>query len=395
MPTRARIVLKLMQQMCYGSLTVTLPDRSVMRFGEGLPHGEIVLANWKVCEAALKNGDIGFGETFINGDWSTPNLSALMDVMVGNRTEIEAVIYGTWWGKCLHRIKHLLNRNTRTGSKKNIHAHYDIGNDFYKLWLDGGMTYSSALFQDLPDATDDVADMGRAQDAKYRRLLDELQLKEHAELLEIGCGWGGFAEMATARGHRVKGLTLSAEQLKFAHQRLDQLGLLGQADLKLQDYRDERGQYDGIASIEMFEAVGESFWPSYFDTLKRSLKKGGRAVIQTITIDDALFETYRKSSDFIQQYIFPGGMLPSPSVFRAQAARAGLKVTDAFSFGQDYARTLNAWLRSFYLQERAVRAQGFDTAFVRTWAFYLAYCENAFKHANTDVIQFTLVRNEP
>jgi cyclopropane-fatty-acyl-phospholipid synthase len=391
MPTRARIALKLMEQIRYGSLTVTLPDLTVMRFGDGMPHGEIVLANWNVCEASLKNGDIGFGESFIAGDWTTPNLSALMDVMVGNRTHIEAVIYGTWWGKWLYRIKHLLNRNTRTGSKKNIHAHYDIGNDFYKLWLDAGMTYSSALFDGLPEPTDDVADMGRAQDLKYRRIVDQLALKPGASVLEIGCGWGGFAEMCAREGHHVSGLTLSAEQLRLAQQRLELAGLSASCNLMLKDYRDQRGQFDGIASIEMFEAVGESYWGSYFDTLKRSLNSGGRAVVQTITIDDTLFEAYRKSSDFIQQYIFPGGMLPSPSVFRAQAARAGLKVVDAFSFGQDYARTLHAWLRSFYAQERAVRAQGFDSAFVRTWAFYLAYCENAFKHANTDVIQFTLV----
>ena len=391
MPARARIALKLMEQIRRGSLTVTLPDHTVMCFGDGMPHGEIVLANWKVCEASIKNGDIGFGESFIAGDWSTPNLSALMDVMVGNRTHIEAVIYGTWWGKCLYRLKHLLNRNTRTGSKKNIHAHYDIGNDFYQLWLDSSMTYSSALFEGLQQPTDDVTDMARAQQLKYRRIVDQLALKPGASVLEIGCGWGGFAEMCARDGHHVSGLTLSAEQLRLARERLDAAGLSERCNLMLQDYRDQRGQFDGIASIEMFEAVGESYWASYFDTLKRSLNSGGRAVVQTITIDDTLFEAYRKSSDFIQQYIFPGGMLPSPSVFRAQAARAGLKVVDAFSFGQDYARTLHAWLRSFYAQERAVRAQGFDSAFVRTWAFYLAYCENAFKHANTDVIQFTLV----
>ena len=390
MTTRSRIVMKLMEQMTRGSLTVTLPDGSTRVFGEGLPHAEIVLANWNVCEASFKNGDIGFGETYIAGDWSTPNLSALLDVMLGNRNEFEAVFYGTWWGKLIYRLKHVLNRNTRTGSKKNIHAHYDIGNDFYRLWLDQTMTYSSALFQGFDGTGDDTLDMQQAQESKYRRILKQLNLKEDARVLEVGCGWGGFAEMCAKNGSHVTGLTLSEAQLQLAKQRLAAAGVAASTDLKLQDYRDERGRYDGIASIEMFEAVGESYWPSYFETLKRSLKSGGRAVIQTITIDDALFLTYRKSSDFIQQYIFPGGMLPSKSVFTAQAARAGLKVVDAFSFGQDYARTLHAWLRSFYANERAVRAQGFDTAFIRTWAFYLAYCEAAFRHANTDVVQFTL-----
>jgi len=390
MPPRARIVLKLMQNIAYGSLTVTLPLGSVMRFGEQLPHAEIKLANWNVCDASFKNGDIGFGETYIDGDWSTPNLSTLLRVMLGNRIEFEAVIYGTWWGKLWYRAKHLLNRNTRTGSKKNIHAHYDIGNAFYRLWLDPSMTYSSALFTGLKGTGDDVLDMQAAQHAKYSRIVAQLGLKPAGRVLEIGCGWGGFAEIAAAAGHHVTGITLSEEQLAYARTRLASLGALERVDLRLQDYRDCKEQYDGVASIEMFEAVGEAFWPSYFDCVKRCLKPGGRAVIQTITIDDALFDAYRKSSDFIQQYIFPGGMLPSPSVFRAEAKRAGLVVVEAFAFGQDYARTLHAWLRSFDANERAIREQGFDTQFIRTWSFYLAYCEAAFHHANTDVIQFTL-----
>jgi cyclopropane-fatty-acyl-phospholipid synthase len=284
----------------------------------------------------------------------------------------------------------VLNRNTRTGSKKNIHAHYDIGNEFYRLWLDEGMTYSSALFSGLAEGGDDVLDMQAAQTAKYQRIVEKLGLPPSGTVLEIGCGWGGFAEIAASAGHRVTGLTLSDEQLAYARTRIAAGQNEASIELKLQDYRDSKGQYDGVASIEMFEAVGEAFWPSYFDCVKRSLKPGGRAVIQTITIDDALFETYRKSSDFIQQYIFPGGMLPSPSVFRAHAERAGLSVVEAFAFGQDYARTLHAWLRSFDANERAIREQGFDTGFIRTWSFYLAYCEAAFRHANTDVIQFTL-----
>lgn len=393
-PPSARLVLKLLEKMSEGSLTVTLPGGSSLRFGRGEPHADIVLSNWNVCDAALKNGDIGFGETYIAGDWGTSNLSALMHVMVANRNAIEAVIYGKWWGKVFYRMRHHLHRNTRVGSRKNVHAHYDIGNPFYQLWLDPGMTYSSALFSALPEQDDDLAAMDLAQEAKYLRILDRLQVKEGQRVLEIGCGWGGFAEMAGRAGCHVTGLTLSTEQLHFARQRLNNAGLGAQSDMRLQDYRDTSETFDAIASIEMFEAVGEKYWASYFECIKKSLKPGGRAVIQTITIADELFPAYRKSSDFIQQYIFPGGMLPTPTIFRREAERVGLVVTEAFAFGQDYARTLHAWLRNFYSHEREIREQGFDTAFVRTWAFYLAYCEAAFRHANTDVIQFTLAHAE-
>ena len=272
-PPSARMILKLLERMQRGSLTVTLPGGAAHRFGEGLPHAEIVLANWNVCDMALKNGDIGFGESYIAGDWSTPNLVALMDVMVGNRNDIEAVIYGKWWGKVFYRIKHLLNRNTRTGSRKNIHAHYDIGNAFYKLWLDPSMTYSSALFSALGGEGDDAETMQAAQDAKYRRILEQLNVAPGGQVLEIGCGWGGFAQAAAQSDLNVTGLTLSVEQLAYANDRMAATGLASAADLRLQDYRDSRGVYDGIASIEMFEAVGEQFWPSYFDTLKRSLTR--------------------------------------------------------------------------------------------------------------------------
>ena len=395
MPPAARLVVKVMERMSIGSLTVQYPDGSAARFGHGGPHAEIVLANWKVCEAALKSGDIGFGETWIAGDWTTPDLFALMNVMVANRTAIEAVVYGKWWGRLLYRVKHLLHRNTRTGSKKNIHAHYDIGNAFYKLWLDPKMTYSSALFADdvaasTASARDDFARLPEAQEAKYRRVLDRLVLAPGARVLEIGCGWGGFAEAAARDGLEVTGLTLSAEQIEYASKRIAAAKLDDRVELRIQDYRDANGQYDGIASIEMFEAVGEDFWPGYFECIKRNLKPGGRAAIQTITIADALFADYRKSSDFIQQYIFPGGMLPSVAAFREQARRAGLVIVDQFAFGQHYARTLAAWLTRFLASERKVRAAGFDTAFIRTWAFYLAYCVAAFRHENTDVMQFTL-----
>ena len=395
MPRAAQLVVRMLRKLSVGSLTVRFPGGRVEQFGHGAPHAEIVLTNWKVCEAALKRGDIGFGESYIAGDWTTPDLLALLNVMVANRNAIEAVIYGTWWGRLLYRVRHLLRRNTRTGSRKNIHAHYDIGNAFYRLWLDETMTYSSALFaDDRPaadtEAVDDFAALPTAQAAKYARVLDRLAVAPDAHVLEIGCGWGGFADAAAARGVRVTGLTLSTEQRDLAVERLTAAGHADAVTIALRDYRDLEGQYDGIASIEMFEAVGEAYWADYFAAIKRHLKPGGRAVIQTITIADRLFDDYRSSSDFIQQYVFPGGMLPSPSAFERATRAAGLQITDRFAFGQHYARTLAAWLARFNERENAVRERGFDTAFLRTWRFYLAYCAAAFRFENTDVVQFTI-----
>lgn len=387
LPPAARFVMELLGKLRIGTLEVRLPNGHTQRFGSGEPCAQITLSNWNVCRAALKSGDIGFAESYIAHDWHTDDLMALMNVMVRNRTLIEEVFYGSWWGRLLHRFKHLRRSNTRDGSKRNIHAHYDIGNAFYRLWLDDTMTYSSALY----GAPSEPMSLADAQRAKYRRLLGELKLAPGEHVLEIGCGWGGFAELAAHEaGVSVTGLTLSTEQLAYAKQRMEGAGLSAQADFRLQDYRDVGGQFDAIASIEMFEAVGEAFWPSYFACLKRSLKTGGRACVQSITIADELFERYRKSTDFIQQYVFPGGMLPSPAVFRAQAQRAGLRVIEQYAFGQDYARTLREWRNAFRARLLEVRAQGFDERFIRTWDFYLCYCEAAFANANTDVIQFTL-----
>ena len=298
-------------------------------------------------------------------------------------------IYGTWWGSLLDRVRHLLNRNSRQGSRKNIHAHYDIGNPFYRLWLDETMNYSSALFE---------GDLGRpmaqAQQAKVSRALRECGLQPGERLLEIGCGWGALAEVAGRDfGARVVGVTLSDEQLAFAQARMQREGLSDRVDLRLQDYRDIPDEpFDAIASIEMFEAVGREYWGGYFATLRDRLKPGGRACIQSITIRDDLFDRYVRSTDFIQQYIFPGGLLPSPSAFRAEAERAGLEVINQFHFGADYAETLRRWRAAFLDRDAQVRRLGFDTRFMRTWEFYLAYCEAAFATGNTDVVQFTLRR---
>ena len=384
MPRSARILLPMLQRLQAGSLSLSLPGGQTLHFGDGEPRARMRLANWNVFDASLRSGDIGFAESWIAGDWQTDSLIDVLELVVANRGALQAAVYGSWWGNLLYRLQHLLNRNTRSGSRRNIHAHYDLGNAFYGLWLDPTMTYSSALFGEGASSLED------AQRAKYRRILDELALAPGASVLEIGCGWGGFAETGARQGLRVRGLTLSAEQLAYARRRLDDAGLAGHAAFELQDYRDEHGRYDGIASIEMFEAVGERYWPDYFATLRRTLAPGGRAVVQTITIADELFERYRQGTDFIQQYVFPGGMLPSAPAFEAQARRAGLRVVRRLAFGQDYATTLGMWRERFMRTLPEVRALGFDARFERTWEFYLAYCEAAFRHRNTDVVQFTL-----
>jgi cyclopropane-fatty-acyl-phospholipid synthase len=387
-PASAGIVFRMLRQLQHGSLDMQLPDGSQAHFGaqhSGEPRAALHLRDWSVLRNTLKSGDIGFAEGFIAGHWSSPDLPALLRLFMRNREAVESAIYGAWWGSLWYRIKHLLNRNSRQGSKKNIHAHYDLGNAFYGLWLDPSMNYSSAWFdgnfaQSTPSA----------QDAKMRRTLAECGVQAGQRVLEIGCGWGALAQCAGEHfGAHVTGVTLSQEQLSYAQARLAQLQLPG--DLRFQDYRDiHDGPFDAVVSIEMFEAVGRAYWPSFFETVGRQLKAGGRACIQTITIRDDLFARYVKSTDFIQQYIFPGGLLPSPSAFRLAAAQAGLRVVGELSFGPDYAETLRRWRGQFLAQDAKVRTLGFDTKFMRIWEFYLAYCEAAFDSGNTSVMQFTL-----
>ncbi|MBK5106203.1 MAG: class I SAM-dependent methyltransferase, partial [Burkholderiales bacterium] len=334
-PLAARILLSLLERIRAGRLSLQLPDGRTLRYGSGSPMATLRIFHWRALEDALSAGDIGFAEGYMRGDWESDDLAALLLLLVKNRAAIERAVYGGFWGRLLARLRHLLNANTRTGSRRNIAAHYDLGNDFYRLWLDPSMTYSSALFDGDFSIT-----LEAAQAAKYRRILERLRPAPGARILEIGCGWGGFAEMAARDfGCHVTGLTLSREQLGYATARLARPGLAGSTELRLQDYRDLRGQFDHVVSIEMFEAVGERWWPDYFRAIASALKPGGRALIQSITIDDALFERYRAGSDFIQQYIFPGGMLPSPSRFRVEAEQAGLGLVGAHAFGPDYAET--------------------------------------------------------
>ncbi|RZI83804.1 MAG: class I SAM-dependent methyltransferase [Rubrivivax sp.] len=394
-PAAARMALRLLGRLQVGSLDLQLPDGSTARFGSlgvQAPRAALRLHNWNVCAAALKSGDIGFAESYIAGDWTTPDLTALLTLLVANRDHIESAVYGHWWGRLLYRLRHLARRNSKANSRKNIQAHYDLGNEFYRLWLDPSMSYSSAWFEG-----DHSRSMQHAQQAKIHRALREVGVTPEnpgQRVLEIGCGWGGLAEVAARDcGAHVTGVTLSSEQLAWARNRMDKAGLNAQADLRLQDYRDIRDEpFDAIVSIEMFEAVGREYWRSYFATLKRCLKPGGRACLQTITIRDDLFDRYVKSTDFIQQYIFPGGLLPSDAAFRAEVREAGLEVVAALDFGPDYAETLRRWRADFTRRIHDVQRLGFDQRFLRIWEFYLSYCEAAFDMGNTSVVQYTLRR---
>lgn len=386
-PAAARVLLAALSRLRHDALLLQAPDGGTTLYGEGATPVTLRLASWKVCGAVLRSGDIGLAESFIEGGWSTDNLPGLVELLARNRTQLESLVYGSWWGSLLYRLRHLLNRNSRRGSRKNIHAHYDLGNAFYQRWLDPSMTYSSALFLE-PGMS-----LEQAQAAKYARMLAQLQVAPGARVLEIGCGWGGFAETAARAGVHVTGLTLSHEQLSYAKVRLAVAGLSAKADLQLCDYRDAEGQYDAVASIEMFEAVGQQYWADYFACVARKLKQGGRACVQTITIADELFERYSKGTDFIQQYIFPGGMLPSQAEFRRHAAQHGLRVEQELRFGRDYAETLRCWRAAFLREQEWIAPLGFDARFMRTWEFYLAYCEGAFDAGNTDVVQFTLVKD--
>lgn len=402
-PAAARSALRLLQNLRHGALTLQLPDGTQRRYGEHPQHttlhspehpaASITLHNWNVFAAALKSGDIGFAESYIAGDWTTPDLTELLKVFAANRKQVESFIYGTWWGRLFYRIKHLLKHNSRANSRKNIHAHYDLGNAFYRLWLDDTMNYSSAWFQG-----DLSRPLPEAQTAKVVRALELAQVKAGDRVLEIGCGWGALAEQATTRfGASIVGVTLSTEQLAYANARMQGLGVTtgpqAKADLRLQDYRDiSDAPFDAICSIEMIEAVGQAYWPQYFETVARLLKPGGRACVQSIVIADELFERYLKSTDFIQQYIFPGGCLPCPREFRKQAQAAGLEVVDAFEFGPDYAETLRRWRDAFVAQHAQVQALGFDERFNRIWQFYLAYCEAAFDIGDINLVQFTLAK---
>lgn len=385
-PIAARIVLDVLRRIERGGLILKLPDGRALEFGPDARTAVLHVRNWRVFGAVAAKGDIGFAEAYMDGDWATPDLGALLTLFAANRDAIDRAVNGGLVTGALQRVKHLLNANTRRGSQRNIAAHYDLGNDFYALWLDPSMTYSSALFEGDPKRS-----LEEAQQAKIRRALDRIAPQPGDHILEIGCGWGALAEIAAREyGCRVTGVTLSIQQLLHAQLRIARAGLAGRVRFELRDYRDLRGRYDHIVSIEMIEAVGERYWPAFFATVAGALAPGGRACLQAITIDDRRFEQYRSGTDFIQQYIFPGGMLPSPSRFRAEAARQGLAVTGEYAFGRDYAETLRRWREVFLRRAADARALGHDDRFIRMWDFYLAYCEAGFETLCTNVHQFEL-----
>ena len=374
-----RTLFELLEQLSGGLLEVRLPDGSCALFGEGESGVTLQVYDEAMFSRVLARGDIGLAEAYLDGQWDSPDVTGLLTLLARNRDALAKAVYGSWLQLLVARVRHWFNRNSRAGSKRNIMAHYDLGNDFYRAWLDPSMSYSSAIYR-----TQDDGSLLAAQHAKYRRIIDRLQAKPGDRVLEIGCGWGGFAELAVQDGLKLTGLTLSPAQLAWAQQRVPQ------ADLRLQDYRDTQEQFDHLVSIEMFEAVGEQWWPTYFATVARALKPGGTAVIQSISIRDDLFAAYRRGTDFIQQYIFPGGMLPSRSAFRAAAEREGLQVTGEFAFGLDYARTLAEWRAAFEANWSHIATLGFDETFRRLWRLYLSYCEAGFIAGNIDVVQFEL-----
>lgn len=382
----ASLVLRLLDTLEHGSLRLTLPSGEAVLLGSSAATASLEVRDWSMFDAVLADADIGLGESYMAGAWESDDLPALLALLARNRKALGRALYGNVWSLLKHRLIHMLRANTRAGSRRNIRAHYDLGNDFYALWLDRTMTYSSALF-----AGDLACSLEAAQRAKYRRILDRLGVRPGARILEIGCGWGGLAEVAALDyGCRIDAVTLSPAQLHYAQQRAQQRGFADRASFRLQDYRDIVGKYDHIASIEMLEAVGERYWPRYFRQLRALLKPGGTAMLQTITIADELFARYRRGTDFIQRHIFPGGMLASPATFTRVAGQSALAVRDAFAFGVDYAHTLRIWQRRFAEGKDALRELGFDQAFERMWRFYLAYCEAGFVSGATDVYHFEL-----
>ncbi len=373
-----------------GTLDVTLPDGRQIRFGgaEPGPAAAMTINNYNFAWRLMKGGDIGIAEAYLRGEWDTPDLTQFLYIFCVNHDLISPLFEQKTALRFLQTIQHWLRRNTRSQAKRNIFAHYDIGNAFYKSWLDSSMTYSSALFEEGAN------DLTAAQENKYRRLAEAINLQPGQNVLEIGCGWGGFAEFA-AKNYDVKvvGLTISQEQRDFALKRIFDAGLSERVEIRFQDYRDERDQYDRIASIEMIEAVGEQFWPNYFSQLRDRLLPGGLAGIQAITIRDSMFQSYRRDVDFIQRYVFPGGMLPSPAVLKSLGDRFGVPVIRERIFGQDYARTLATWRNNFRQAWPNLKPLGFDERFRRLWEYYLAYCEAGFLSGNIDVRQVIFAKS--
>jgi len=385
-PLVGKLLRSLVPEPAAGFLKVITPGGERVDFRASVPGPEAVLVmkNWRAVWRLLRGGEVGFAEAFMDGDWTTPDLTRLLEWALSNEAA-SGTFRGHAGARLVRRIGHSLRANTKRGSRRNIAAHYDLGNDFYRLWLDPSMSYSSAVYAS-PDET-----LEAAQQRKLDRIVALLDKPDGADVLEIGFGWGGVLErLIGAHRCRMTGLTLSTEQLAFSKARLEKLGLAAKADLRLQDYRDVEGQFDRIVSIEMLEAVGERYWPVYFDKIRACLKPGGTCVLQVITIDDSRFDDYRAHPDFIQAYVFPGGMLPTKAAVREAARAAGLTPAGEESFGLSYARTLREWRERFLASKSDVSALGLDDRFQRMWEYYLAYCEAGFLGGSVDVSLFQL-----
>ena len=382
-----RLMTRWFNQIESGQLTIEFPSghQQIFSQGEVNPNAVLQIRDAKLILRMFFAGDLGLAEGYLSGEWDTPNLSALLTVGAINLAALSDALEAGWISQLQGRLRHSLRTNTRRGSQRNIAAHYDLGNTFYQPWLDPTMTYSSALFKDLNEPLE------IAQNRKYERLAETLDIQPGDRVLEIGCGWGGFAEFAASKyGCEITGLTLSTEQAEYSRARMEKAGLAGSVDIRLQDYRDVDGTFDKIVSIEMFEAVGIAHWPVYFDTIQKSLKTGGRAAVQTITIEEERFDAYRQTPDFIQHYIFPGGALPSPERFAENAAKQKLSITNEHFFGRSYAETLRRWTAAFLETWPSIERLGFDERFRRMWLYYLCYSEVGFETRKIDVAQFTI-----
>ena len=387
MPFLTRHLQRLLSQVSYGDITVVLPNGNVLhrQAPSPGPSAKLVIRRWRAVWRLLAGGENGFVDAFIAGDWWTPNLVTFLAFGACNDTGMQHAISGSLAQRLLVRLRHWRNRNTRQGSRRNIAAHYDLGNAFYALWLDRSMQYSSALFM-----TNDQT-LETAQDNKLAHVLDLLDIRGGECVLEIGCGWGALMERLMPRC-QVTGVTLSAEQLRFTRERI--AGAPG-AEARLQDYRDITDKFDRVVSIEMIEAVGEKYWPAYFETLRNALAPGGTVLLQAITIDETRFEKYRQQPDFIQRYIFPGGVLPTVDIIRRQAARAGLELTLHEPFGESYALTLADWRERFLAAWPEIERLGFDDSFKRMWEYYLCYCEAGFQNGAINVGYFKFKAVKP
>ena len=370
-----------------GELRAVFPSnfQKVYSGGQVGPTADIQINSWKLVPRLLLSGDMGLAESFLSGEWETSNLTQLILLGDINERALGNAVTPSKFINLIEKLRHQRRDNSKRGSRRNIAAHYDLGNEFYSHWLDNSMSYSSALFTDFGE------ELEVGQNRKYQRLAKALKLKEGDQVLEIGCGWGGFAEIA-AKEYKcnVVGITLSNEQAKFAQRRMQENQLSNLVDIRIEDYRDVQGSFDKIVSIEMFEAVGEEHWRNYFETIKTRLKPGGLAGIQSITIANEFFETYKRRPDFIQKYIFPGGILPSEDKLNNAVSSAGLKILDDYYFGKSYAETLRRWQSTFEQKWDDIKNLGFDEKFQKMWRYYLSYCEAGFESGHINVGQFLI-----